>query len=127
MAGGENEEQSEIVEQEEEVVEEMEEALEELQEEEMEEETDVSRISVLSQSFEPRMSSIAEETDATPAAQEPARETTPSVTAGGPQYERIEKLARPKVAHLEETLERHGRRMKDAAIERIKGLISELR
>lgn len=126
MAGGENEEQSEIVEQEEEVVEEMEEALEELQEE-MEEETDVSRISVLSQSFEPRMSSIAEETDATPAAQEPARETTLSVTAGGPQYERIEKLARPKVAHLEETLERHGRRMKDAAIERIKGLISELR
>ncbi|XP_040156361.1 uncharacterized protein LOC120896374 [Anopheles arabiensis] len=127
MAGGENEEQSEIVEQEEEVVEELEEALEELQEEEMEEETDVSRISVLSQSFEPRMSSIEEETDATSAAQEPARETTPSVTAGGPQYERIEKLARPKVAHLEETLERHGRRMKDAAIERIKGLISELR
>lgn len=83
-------------------------------------ESTVSKVSVLSNSFEPKLSIIVEEIDS------PVWEsaTTPTLC---PQESRYEKLARPKVLHLEETLDRFEKCKKDDMNERIVKIRMRLR
>ncbi|XP_035894612.1 uncharacterized protein LOC118504350 [Anopheles stephensi] len=85
-------------------------------------EANVSKVSVLSSSFEPKLSSILEENDSGV----PLEWELPIPTLR-PQAERYEKLARPKVQHLEETLDRFEKCKKDEMNERIMRIKMRLR
>uniref|UniRef100_A0A4Y0BGT5 Uncharacterized protein n=1 Tax=Anopheles funestus TaxID=62324 RepID=A0A4Y0BGT5_ANOFN len=78
----------------------------------------VSKASVLSHSFEPKLSAIIEENDA------PVAKVS---SASYPQGNRIDELARPKVMHLQETLEKLEKSTKNEMNERITKLKMRLR
>ncbi|XP_050079304.1 uncharacterized protein LOC126567115 [Anopheles maculipalpis] len=87
------------------------------------EESAVSKVSVLSSSFEPNLSTIVEEND-TPVLSRESNATPPMPRF---QQSRYEQLALPKVQHLEETLDRFEKSKKYEMSERIMKIRMRLR